>query len=677
MTRQGRMWRSWVYVALAATSVFLLFGCSDSDNAPAIQPTVKVTDTAGNVVEGATVFAIPAADVTEISAQPITLQADGDYAPASMNVDEPLEDLVNGNFTPTSGGVANYVTAVTDASGKAVLKGLSTAASDKFFIYVAPDTADSSHLPGGSLCRNAVTGASLNNKVTAVELSTTPSATATYIGSSACLSCHDGTDAPDKSGVMQTAHKHGIMNIGSPSGLQDLTRFDANDGIYNYMAGVDMFTAGDITSGGTTVYFYDYDATRGFDKFQTQMTDPGVGHTVYATVRLYKDSTTNKYMMQITNVLNATDPASPTTIEAVMTYGGGVYKQRYLAADGSDSLHMLPLQYQASGDDSSGDRTRKQYRDYHMDRWYDVATDTLTLPNDDKSFDINCAACHYNGYQVVQNTNGTFTATAVADPNGTINPLNGQAEEMNVGCETCHGPGSEHQAAGGNGVAIVNPNNLSVSRVTMICGRCHSRPEGNNSFGTHTDQPLNTSNEMLRPGGSRADYLANYTFRDDANSGSMWGDGLHSKSHHQQYTDFIKTVKYRNGSALKTCVDCHEIHAPGTDRHQLSGTSDNTLCAGCHPTQGADIQAHMEAKTGTTAMPATTMCIQCHFTKNAKSGAGDPVGKVGASGTTYRHNDISSHLLDVPTKADTSTTNAMPVPYTNTCGSCHSLSAPL
>jgi len=261
----------------------------------------------------------------------------------------------------------------------------------------------------------------------------------------------------------------------------------------------------------------------------------------------------------------------------------------------------------------------------------------------------------------------------VADSNGELNPVTGTKQEMNIGCETCHGPGSEHKAANGKGVAIVSPKNLTPERANVICGQCHSRPQGNDSFGAHKDAPLNQSNKMLMPGASRADYLANNTSRHDATTSDFWADGKHSKSHHQQYTDFVSTSKYRNGSTLKTCTDCHDVHAPGTDRHQLSGASDNTLCTGCHTTK-LDVVAHMTAKTGA-SMGSGTQCMKCHLTKTAKSGAGDVAGKVGGtSGKTYYQNDISSHRLDVPLKA-AAKADQMPVPYINSCGGCHNTSA--
>ena len=662
MQKQRKMLKVLTYAALAVFTSVVLAACGSSSSTPVvpvlpIEPTVLVTDTAGAVVVGAMVYAIPAADVAEIAAVPLALTA-GNYDAASLAADEPLEDLLNGNFAGTI-GVANYINATTDATGTAVLTGLAVDTTE-FFIYVK--TTDAAHLPGGSIVRNAVTGASLDNKVTPIEVSTTPTAAATYIGSSECLVCHSG-----KMDQTKTAHKHGIMTMGSPGALQNLDKFNADDGIYNYMAGVDNFTAGDATSGGTTVWFYDYDATRGFDKFKTSTTDPsGAGGVVWATVRAYQDSTDSKYYMEFTNVINSADTS--ITREAMMTYGGGVYKQRYLTSFGaSESLYMLPLQYQPEGDEASTDRTRKQYRDYHLDFWMTIDAGTpansvlKSLPAASKNFDINCASCHFTGFNIVAGTAiaGEHVAAGVADAQGTVHPLSGLRQELNVGCETCHGPGSEHQAAAGMGLAIVTPGNLPASREAVICGQCHARAKGNDSFSARTDATLNQNDEMMKPGISRAAYLAENTSRNDATTTDFWADGIHSKSHHQQYTDFIKSSKYRNDSMLLTCTSCHDVHAPGTDRHQLNGATDDSQCLSCH----TDVVSgtHQVAKTGSNLHSgAPAQCIECHNVKTAKSGAGDALIPTNGG-------DISSHVFDVPLSA----TDAMTIPYNNSCGGCH------
>jgi len=623
-----------------------------------------VKDTAGAAVSGATVYAIPAADVAEIATVPLTLTA-GTYTAGALAADEPLEDLINGNYTPAGGGVGTYKKAVTDSAGKAVLSGLATGASDMYFIYVKTADGDATHLPGGSLCRTAVSGASLRNKETAVKISTKPSLSATFVGTTTCLGCHTSY-ATEK----LTLHKIGIMAPGSPSGLQDLAKFGAGDGVYNYGAGLAKFTAGDSTSGGTTIFFSDYDATRKFDKFKTSESAPT--GTVYATVRIFKDTADNKYKMRFTNVVNPADTNNGMIRETVMNYGGGLYKQRYLTRiAGKESIYVLPLQFNAAGSDSSSDRTRKVWRDYHLDQWWNTADNTFkTTPAASNSFDIQCAPCHYNGYSVTKNAGGEYVATGVSDSNGEVHPVSGTKQELNIGCETCHGPGSEHVAAFGQGKFIVSPGNLTPERANMLCGQCHSRSQGNDSYAIHKDSPLDNTNKMMVAGASRAAFLAGNTSRHDATTTDLWGDGKHSKSHHQQYTDFIRTAKYRNGSRLLTCASCHDPHAPGTDRHQMSGTANNSLCQGCH-TSVTDVGAHMRAKVDY-SMGAGTRCIQCHNPKTASSGAGgNPTTPVtgGASGAKYYQGDISSHLFDVP--LGTSSTNPMPVPYTNNCGTCH------
>jgi hypothetical protein len=680
-----------VFAAIAAMFAALA-GCSsdsssdsapiepvDNDPTPTVSTYVVVTDTAGEPVVGAKVYAIPAADVAALGAVELDRSAEnfGEYSTTALSVDEPLEDLINGNYTPAGGGVATYlVTAATDEDGKAEIpEGLDE--EQKFFIYVQPAADDTAHLPGGSLCREAVTPASLDDELIEITVSGTPSATATFIGSSTCLVCH-----PDQEGMTKTAHKLGFMAPNDPSYLQDTSEFEGDDE-YNMFAALEKYTAA-----GTTIYFYDYDGTRSFDKFKTLEHDPrldeGFTGTVYATVRIYSDA--GKYYAEFTNVINPLDP--PMTHEVVLTYGGGVYKQRPITMV-DDSLFMIPLQFNARGDETSPDRVRKNWRDYHMDWWVASIETGVTMTFKPKplakvSVDVQCAPCHFNGYTAtntgVVDSGGVdyyYQATGVADASGETHPVLGKNQELNIGCETCHGPGSEHRAAfgaGEYGKFIVTPQNLTPERESMICGQCHSRPQGNGTF--KNDSPLDSTNKMMRAGTSRADFLANNTSRDDSASSNMWADGLHSKAHHQQYTDFIQSSKYRNGSKLLTCASCHDLHAPVDGvRHQLKASvADGSLCQSCHT--DVVLKDHQEDKTGVNMYGAT--CVQCHNTKTANSGAGSnqlaEEAYVDKNGKALLHGDITSHVFDVPTKAEA----PMPVPYTAPlldnsmrCGFCH------
>ena len=670
-----------VLAACVIITALSLAGCGGGDGgndggaAPPVVTTIKSTflvkDTSGAAVAGATVYAIPATDVAALATQPITLNmTDGQFTADALKVDEPLEDLINGNYTPTGGGVATYKHAVTDATGTAVLTDLPVGAADMYFMYVKPADTDTGHLPGGSLTRVAQAGSSLVGKETAVKVSTMPSAAATYIGSSLCIVCHTSY-ATQK----QTLHRLGIMVPNSPSALQDLTRFSSTtDPDQDFKAGLKTFEGA-----GTTLYYYGYSGgTAG--TFKVKTTDPRIAdptQVVKFTLHLGK-SAAGVYQVTFANLVNPTDPLAITR-DVSLSYGGGEHKQRYLTKIGK-SNYVIPTQFNPQGSDASPDAGRYQYVEYDpiSKKWWDPTTSMFIDPNTDdhggkyKSFDSFCAGCHYTGFSLTKNADDTYTATATSDYQGEVHPQSGTKQEMNIGCETCHGPGSEHMAAGGEGKFIITPANLTPEREVQICASCHTRTDAKDKDGHGFENPLDANNKMPRPGISRADFLANHVKKQD--NSAYWADGQHVKKHHEQVQDFVQSNKYRNGSKLMACSNCHDVHAPGPDtvRHQLrSSYSDNTLCLSCHATEITDIVTHMMAKTGFN-MGAGTSCVDCHMPKTAKSGSGSPFTKfVGLSGKSYYQNDIASHRFDVPMKTAVSATNQMPIAYTNACGACH------
>ena len=201
---------------------------------------------------------------------------------------------------------------------------------------------------------------------------------------------------------------------------------------------------------------------------------------------------------------------------------------------------------------------------------------------------------------------GDFVAGAVNDPNGEADiDGDGIPNELNIGCEVCHGPGSEHakRPRRRKSATIVNPAKLAAERATVICDQCHSRPQGN----LKNDQPVSKDNKMLTPGISRNEYLVNHTTREDAAQSDFWGDGVHSKSHHQQGTDLIRSKKYTNGNQTLTCADCHDPHGKTGVKHQLKlevRDDKNSLCASCH--KDVDIKAHTASRRSASSTSRST-----------------------------------------------------------------------
>lgn len=617
--------------ALIGMFVLVMTGCGEVTPTPWGEQSSgiygTITDQTRTPVAGASVLLIPSTDID-------TSRLDlGSYSPTATD-DEPLEDLVNDS-------TKSYQQATSDANGKYSFSSLT---AGTYFIYVKPADDDTEHLPGGDLCRHALQLTDIGVELD-IEISTAASNAATYVGSSTCLDCH-----VDKNTIEKTGHFNGLRVPGSDSGMQDISDFD------NFDAALEKF------DGTTTVYFHSYDATRGFDKYKTAETDPG---NASFSVRLLKSGDT--YQMELNNIKNPADANNGVTYDVDLTYGGAIYKQRYLTKIG-DSHYVLPLQYHTEGDEANSPRSRKIWRDYHgATSWYDETNGLFKTPAKSKSFDNNCAGCHFTGYALQGDSTNGWVASAATDSEGTYDyDGDGQLDEINTGCEVCHGPGSEHVASGG---AIVQPGLITPERESMICGQCHSRPLG--ALGTEV--PDNASGYLMLPGNSRSYFLTNHTngVQFDTNLGSDLYEDIdeHSKSHHQQYTDFIRSPLYKNSEELVTCSSCHNMHGTDNFRSLTAATDDNSLCLNCHSDK-ASITEHTEDELGTDVDMGAT-CTDCHMSKMAKTGAGR------AGNGNYWENDVTSHLLAVPLKTTSIVAgqavadSLMPIPYTNSCGTCH------
>lgn len=616
---------------LLATAICILTFPAIS-SAQAVSGVVK--DASNQAVSGATVFLVPAADVAKLAKAP------GFQIRRNVDNDEPFEDNLAANRD-------KYAQAVTNFKGSFTIP---AAAGGKYFVYVEP--ADPEHLPGGDLANKSMTTAELTAKPLAIQVSGKIPADATFVGSSKCLTCH-----VSYGDVKKTLHKLGIAVVGKPSGLQDFSRFpDFNQGLDKLMAGAKL-------------YLHGFDKSRGFDKYLISDKPPADPASVSFTATFFKDKD-GSLKFRTENARDATD--TPRTYPVEMTYGGGLYKQRYLFRVGDATYPFV--QYNSNGKDEYADRARKPWRDYHGDWLYDEQKRKLADPPKSKSFEIQCASCHYNGYSLTPTVGGDFIAGAVNDPNGEADiDGDGVPNELNLGCENCHGAGSAHVKASSKkrGATIVNPRKLAAERAMVICNQCHSRPQGT----MKNDQPINKDNRMLTPGISRNEYLVNHTTREDAAQSDFWGDGVHSKSHHQQGTDLVRSKKYINGTQMLTCANCHDPHGKSGVKHQLKmevRDEKSSLCTSCH--KDVDIKAHTSKVVG--EPHGSINCVSCHMTKTMLTGAGLGKGREGKDGKSYWMNDITSHLFDVPRKTNPGVkgvdpTKAMPIPYTNACGGCH------
>jgi hypothetical protein len=457
-------------------------------------------------------------------------------------------------------------------------------------------------------------------------------AQATYVGSETCLGCHNGNTpgASDKTSWRSTLHANGFSNV-----LTDANSLvpmkgmacDANqNGVDDFKDGLDLATTPNFAQFGANAPKLNYSAADGY-----------------------------------------TITIGTEVMRVYLSYGGtGYFKQRYVVklkttGGESENYYIAPCQY--------NDKTH-EWVQYHAGNWYDsnnqpiYDANTLTMA-DLGSVGIHnlnggCVGCHATGLEVSQSANGEWIGNTkfqyeATDTRANTNPsyfdLNGDGklDEVNTGCEVCHGPGSNHY---GNPAGIINPSrDMTATQINNLCGMCHSRGKSmpNHKFGYSFD-------DQNMVGWTVQDIIDGKVVADYHSEGQgLWGDGFTSSDHHQQFEELFKSPKPTNEISCITCHDAHgssHEHQIVDEREEVDGNGnpiviatdadDNTLCLSCHagedgpfssltkaeiadPT-GANLDAIASAVTAHTHHPyeptgdGASRCISCHMPKVTKSG---------------------------------------------------------
>ncbi|MEC7564374.1 MAG: multiheme c-type cytochrome [Planctomycetota bacterium] len=204
--------------------------------------------------------------------------------------------------------------------------------------------------------------------------------------------------------------------------------------------------------------------------------------------------------------------------------------------------------------------------------------------------------------------------------------------EMDVSCESCHGPGSIHVDLAesfslfwdrhhGFGLPRLKGADKAETQI-QTCAPCHSRRRI-----VHPD---------FRPGSSFYDHFTNEPLRPE----TYHADGQISDEVYV-FGSFIQSKMYHKGIR---CTDCHDPHSTKIK------FNDNRLCTSCHLNQHMankyDTPQHHFHKVGSTG----ASCVDCHMPK-----------------TTYMEVDPRrDHSLRVP-RPDLSLSLGTP----NACVKCH------
>ena len=195
-----------------------------------------------------------------------------------------------------------------------------------------------------------------------------------------------------------------------------------------------------------------------------------------------------------------------------------------------------------------------------------------------------CKGCHEDQFKNVE-----------ASPHYRVNfpKIRGEAAH---GCESCHGPGAAHVAAGGDKTKIFTFKGVKPEEITKRCMTCHEANLEQREFmrSTHNENGI-TCTSCHSVHHSTQEYLL-----------VKKQTPLCFSCHAEQKADFQKPFHHRVEEGLIKCSDCHNPHGTLGARQLRTTADQNFVCFKCHSDKrGPFVYEHEPVK--------VEGCTSCHF----------------------------------------------------------------
>ena len=294
---------------------------------------------------------------------------------------------------------------------------------------------------------------------------------------------------------------------------------------------------------------------------------------------------------------------------------GSKWKQRYFKKSG-DTYVPLPAQYNIE---------TKKWSKYHVPDngdWWAVHYPDPKGDNSARPTAPLCDGCHSVNFNLDTK----------------------QPTEWNVGCEQCHGAGSNH-VANPKLFNILNPARQNFVQANDTCIQCHSQgqPLSNPIKGQYYDWAVG-----YHAGLNLSDYWKLEEHKLGETTFTHFPDGTAHKNR-MQGNDFVQSLMYNRGV---TCFSCHDPH--GTQNEAMLRKPVNEICASCHSvgSQNGPHTASLEEHTHHPAGSPGSQCVACHMPKILPELPGGPF--------------VATHTFHFVTPNDT---DSLQIP--NACNVCH------
>ncbi|WP_265821930.1 carboxypeptidase-like regulatory domain-containing protein [Geovibrio ferrireducens] len=591
---------------------------------------------------------------------------------------EPIEKITVKLINAKDNSVA--ASAMTDKNGNYTFKNIMS--GTKYFVQT-DKSADGKYIRGGlrMSVEAGINTASLRN----IQLSGRPGDKAEYVGNKICMDCHMDMDKSHDmaSGHSASAHMRIIMP-GQKDVIEPMSGWGADNDPLGKKTGVSASPPDGSDNDPVPVTACTKKGIKGF-AFGGNGKNPcvtGVFIPIAATVGGQGD----KYIM-------------PGTDE--MHTNVGVFKQHYLAKlkdvpatsswemypyPGADKdFIMLPLYVAQSGTDSPKFKpfravraggAAKAVQNDAVQAFRAKGTGNLrnAWVDQGQQYSQACAGCHVLGIKIkTGGEKGVYTSEF-------------DFLEFGVGCENCHGPGSQHTEDPGKSKHIINPAALTATDEREICARCH---------GLALPASASPANALLYPWNDKyagsvghgnfiagihklADFMPGW----ENGKGFFSWDGVHGRHHKQQSYEFELSVHVNNTTRPLTCTACHSSHSlyqGPENRREMSidgkeynyrntKFNNNTVCLACHAESGSFASL---SKNDIALLSAG------YGQPTFLNGDAKPLYEVGAAGIGKAQNKTAAAVIKhMKDKAGMVTAAYNPLDESNPVGRCQSCHMP-
>jgi Flp pilus assembly protein TadD len=316
----------------------------------------------------------------------------------------------------------------------------------------------------------------------------------------------------------------------------------------------------------------------------------------FRNARFAKDGLVSSFYLKDEKYYVRTDGADGTLNDYPVAYTFGIFPlQQYLVSFPNGYLQSLALAWDSRSKQHGGQHWFHLYPNQTMPH-----TDPLHWTGRNQTWNYMCAECHSTNLRKNYDLEKGNYATTWS--------------EINVSCESCHGPGSNHvtwaqtqgkhsgaQGDGAKGLVV----QLKSSRggwqlMESSNGTTHWQGQARSGTELATCAPCHSRRHPIK-----SDHQAGEPFLDGylpslLDEGVYFADGQIQEEDYE-YGSFVQSRMYHEGV---TCSDCHNPHSlafPSTDL--------NSECGNCHLLGKFGAAEHHRHKTNSTG----ALCVNCHM----------------------------------------------------------------